>query len=89
MLNIIIEETNRAAKQFYEPNRDQIEDGEVPFTWNCLEMDELNTFLGLLLLMGIIYLPALHLYWSKDELYHCPIFGECMTRDRWKTILRF
>ena len=66
MLNIITEETNRAAKQFYEANRDQIEDGEVPFTWNCLEMEDLNTFLGLLLLMGIIYLPALHLYWSED-----------------------
>ena len=39
--------------------------------------------------MGIHFLPEINFYWSTDELYNAPIYGESMCRDRFKQILRF
>ena len=36
--------------------------------------------------MGIIYKPAIPMFWSSDELYSTPIFSELISR---KLILKF
>lgn len=88
-LNILIEEINHNADQFHEKNRNRIDRGEMRFSWTPVVMDEIGTLLGLLSLMAINFLPEINKYWTKDELYLSPIYGECMTRDRFKVLFRF
>ena len=38
--------------------------------------------------MGIIYKPAIHMYWSSDDLYSTPIFSELISRSRFQLILK-
>ena len=47
------------------------------------------TFLGLLMLMGIVYKPRLTMYWSRDNIMATPIFNQVMRRDRFLLLLRF
>jgi hypothetical protein len=57
--------------------------------WVDLCEDEFNTFIGIILLMGIIILPTLQDYWIASKLFG--IFGvrEIMSRYRFKMIKRF
>ena len=52
-------------------------------------MNELQVFIGLVILMGIVHKPNINSYWSRNELYNTPIFLKVMPRDRFKVILRF
>ena len=58
---------------------------------NCtdLTVNELQMFIGLVILMGIVHKPNINSYWSRDELYNTPIISKVMPRDRFKVILRF
>lgn len=76
VLELIKTETNRYANE----NCDD---------WEIVDISEIRTFLGLLFLIAITYMPRIDMYWSKDHLYYSPIFGEIMTRNRFKRILRF
>ena len=38
-------------------------------------------FLGLCVLMGIVYKPRLKMYWSSDQIYKTSIFSETMAPD--------
>ena len=67
--------------------KEKIDRGQMPWDWTHVTMKEMKTFLALLSLMGINHLPAVRMYWIEDELYNCPIFGECI--DRFKAIFRF
>ena len=51
--------------------------------------NEIKTFLGVLLLMGIVYKPKMRMYWSKDALYSTPLFSEVMSPDRFELIMKF
>ena len=51
--------------------------------------DEMKVFIGLTLLMGLVKLPRLDLYWTKDSLFHVPLFKAVMNRDRYILILKF
>ena len=51
--------------------------------------NEIKTFFGVLLLMGIIYKPKMRMYQLKDALYSTPIFSEVMNRDRLELIMKF
>ena len=58
---------------------------------NCtdLTVNELQMFIGLVILMGIVHKPNVNSYWSRDELYNTPIISKVIPRDRFKVILRF
>ena len=49
--------------------------------WQPVTSPELKTFIGILLLLGIIHKPQLPTYWSTDSLYNTPIFSEVITRN--------
>jgi len=49
----------------------------------------MKKFIGLLLLMGIIYKPQIPMYWSTDIHYQTPIFNQVVKRDRFQLILKF
>lgn len=56
--------------------------------WKQLYIPEFKRFLGLCIIMGNVHMPNLRHYWSKNEMYHHPIFGKIMSRNRFENILR-
>ena len=47
---------------------------------------EIESFLGLVILMGINDLPKIKLYWSKDVVFHNTFISSIMSRDRFLEI---
>lgn len=87
IVDLIVCETNRYADQHIQ--RNVIPPHSPVRTWIPTTRDEMFSFLGLALLMGLIYKPRLHMYWSGDEILRTPVFGQVMSRDRFLLILRF
>lgn len=71
----IIDETNLYAEQKKDKN------------WTLLTQDELQAFLGILIMMGINKLPALDLYWSSDPFFNNQEISSIMSAKRFKKIL--
>ena len=88
ILQHIINETNRYAKQYVEEHPDKITNNYTG-RWTPIDVDELKIFWGLILLTGIIKKPAPHLYWSTKGLYNTPVFSKIMKRDQFLLILKF
>lgn len=59
--------------------------------WRPVSMDELHVFFALILVMGIIKYPRLHMYWSRNGIFSGPrVFcKEVMSRNRFFSILKF
>nr|XP_039255720.1 uncharacterized protein LOC120332523 isoform X1 [Styela clava] len=56
-------------------------------SWKFVDVEEMNAFLGLNILMGIIRLPDTGMYWQKKNcLFDIPSFNKIMTRDRFLKI---
>lgn len=85
LLKKIVEWTNARAeaKKIENPN------SYTAKKWRNLTEEEFRTFLALCMLMGHIKIPEIHLYWSTSELYHHPIFGKSMSRNRFTAILSY
>jgi len=47
-----------------------------------IKPEELDNFLGLTLLMGIVKMPRLHDYWVEDDFFGKTNFSDYLTRDR-------
>ena len=88
MLGLVVIETNRFANKFFLENLDKAANSYLK-NWTDLTVNELQVFIGLVILMGIVHKPNINSYWSRDELYNTPIFLKVMPRDRFKVILRF
>ena len=48
---------------------------------NKITSNNLKKYIAVYLLMGAIKLPEIELYWSKNELFHVPIFSKIMSED--------
>ena len=59
------------------------------FSWKKLTINEFKTWLGIYYMMGIVQKPSLHSYWEKNKVTQTPGFAAIMTRDHFKSILRF
>jgi len=58
--------------------------------WHNIDVDELNQFLGLSIVMGYLKFSSLGTYyWSKFELDSHQIFGKTISHHRYEFILRF
>ena len=77
MIELIFTETNRYSDQYLDSNLNNTYLDE----WQPVTSPEIKTFIGILLLLGIIYKPQLPTYWSTDSLYNTPIFSEVITRN--------
>ena len=85
-VNMIVEETNWYAEQVIGSNivtrKSRLK------VWSSTNADEMKKFFGLVMYMGLVPLPEIHLYWSKSCLY-CNVFVEqTMARDRFFLLLR-
>ena len=61
---IIVEQTNNYAEQYinFLPNNRRHQQA-----WQPVTTDEINTFISILLIMGVVQLPEIRLYWSKKK----------------------
>lgn len=82
--NIVVWTNKRAARFRGTPLPKQ----SILNSWTDVTQDELKKFFGLSILMGNINFPTLKHYWSLDPLYHHPIFGLTMSRNRFECILQ-
>ena len=89
MFGLVVIETNRFANKFFLGNLDNKAANSYLKNWTGLTVNELQVFIGLVILMGIVHKPNINSYWSRNELYNTPIFLKVMPRDRFKVILRF
>lgn len=89
LLQIVSDETNRYAEQFFElrPVLSSKKSHSTEWTPTCPK--EIIKFLGLILLMGHVDKDSIQDYWSTDELVETPIFRKIMARDRFKMVLKF
>ena len=55
----------------------------------CCTEDELKAFIGILIYMGIVKLPWMHMYWSTDILVHQESVSTIMTQTRFMQIWRY
>lgn len=75
VMDIIVKETNRYAIQ----NKTKY--------WEPVSKNELYSFFGMLILMGVHPLPVIDLYWSSDPLFYVEPIAKNMTSKRFKKIL--
>ena len=89
IIDKIVQETNRYAEQFIRANDGNIRRRSLVKLWKPTTHEEMQTFLGLCILMGIIYKPRIWMYWSSDAFYSTPVFSQAMSRERFQIIMRF
>ena len=54
--------------------------------WKEVNADDIWIYIGILILMGIVSKPEIHMYWSTDSIISTPIFSRLMRRDRFEQI---
>lgn len=81
ILEYITEQTNLYASQCMSTEEFQ--------SWEIVTVAELEAFFGFMILMGIVQLPSLLDYWSKDATYYySPIAGR-ISRTRFFEIQKY
>ena len=83
ILEIIVEETNRyAEKMLFEKTSSRLD------KWKPTDKIEIKRFFGLIMWMGIVKFPEVHLYWSKDAAYAQSLPSSVLPRNRFELLLR-
>ncbi|KAM5148076.1 uncharacterized protein ACMZJ9_011736 [Mantella aurantiaca] len=57
--------------------------------WEPVTKDDIWTFLGLIILQGVVRKPLQKWYWSTNKLLETPFFGTVMTEYRFSLIMKF
>lgn len=85
MINLIVTRTNLYAKALKD--KCTLPKARIK-SWVDLTIDEFMVFIGLLFHMGTIRIAQLADYWSSDrQLFDLRPFRQCMSRDRFMSIL--
>lgn len=87
ILQLMTEETNRNASQVLASVR--ISRKSRLNEWKNTDPTEMKQFLGILMWMGLVPMPRLSDYWSKNLLYKNFIAPKIMSRNRFQLLLRF
>ena len=81
ILQHIVDQTNKYAFQCI---------GSPAFlSWDILTVEELQAYMGFLILMGLAHLPSLSDYWSKDNIFHYSAIASRITRTRFLEISKY
>ena len=57
--------------------------------WTQVTVEELQAYMGFMILMGIVHLPSIYDYWKKDEVYHYSPVASRISRDRFFELHRY
>ena len=78
MYELIVCETNRYAEQYMlDNNLEQVDDSYVG-TWEDTTVPEMKKFIGIILLIGIVYKPVIRMYWTTNDLLNTSVFSKLM-----------
>ena len=58
-------------------------------TWDKVTVEELQAYLGFMMLMGIVQLPSIRDYWSNSDTFHYKPIASRISRTRFLQIHRF
>ncbi|GFO04148.1 PiggyBac transposable element-derived protein 4 [Plakobranchus ocellatus] len=87
MIENIVRETNRYAA---ESLRGKALTPKSRFKkWVDVTVQEMWTFFGLIIAMGLVVIDDIEEYWSSHPLYDLPFFRSIMRRDKFLLILSF
>ena len=75
---MIVEQTNLYARQVI---------GEEKYAQ--FEIVSVEEFLGFCVLMGLVHLPAVDVYWRKDEYFQYSPISDRISRSRFREISRY
>ena len=53
-----------------------------------MNMEQLQRFVGLTLLMGLVRMPTLEMYWTHQAIFVTPVFNSIMTRNWYQVLMR-
>lgn len=67
----------------------QTEPAKHKMAWTPVTRDEMEAFVGILVLMGIVKLPRFRMYWMEDSLLHQEGVTSVMPCDRLLQIWRY
>lgn len=57
--------------------------------WGDVDLDKMERFIGIMIMMGITRLPQFDMYWSRHNFLRNPVISNCMTAKGFKAILRY
>jgi hypothetical protein len=83
----VIVETNKYVEQYIQ--KCTLKPRSHVRKWEPVTGEEIYVALGLMMLMGIVQMPTLKSYLSKDPFLETPIFYQTMTQDRFELITKF
>lgn len=83
----IAEQTNLFASQNVTVR--QAKPGSRSHSWKPTDKTEIKKFLGLILYMGLVKLPKLAYYWSKDKILGQKFPSTVMSRNRFELLLQY
>lgn len=86
VLDLIVRETNRYAEQ---QCRKQSGSKSRTRKWTPTYKEEILNFFSISITMGLVPLPYINLYWSKDPIFHNDFISSIMARDRYLLLLKF
>lgn len=86
IIDLIVTETNRYASQ--KVNAEGVKSKSRLKNWSDTNSDEMYKYFGLIICMGLVRIPSVVLYWSKNDLYHNKFICSKMTRDRFLLLLQ-
>lgn len=81
---ILVQETNR-----YYDQQKATDPGKHKRPWAPVTRDEMEAFIGMIILMGIVKLPRFEMYWSQDKLIHQESIANIMSQTRFLQIWRY
>ena len=81
ILNLITDQTN-----IYGKGKKQSSNQRKTSKWKDVSKKEVESFLGLVILMGINDLPNRKLYWSKNMAFHNTFISSIMSQDHFLEI---
>ena len=74
LLQYIVDQSNKFALECM---------GEEKFsTWMKITVQELQAYMGFMVMMGLVKLPSLKDYWKRDEMFHYSPIASRISRDR-------
>lgn len=83
VIHLLVEETNRYAKSLLST---RISPHSRLHTWVDVTSNEMKTFLGIIMWMGLCPKPSIAKYWKKSKIYTSNI-PKYMTRKRFELLL--
>ncbi|CAB3229530.1 unnamed protein product [Arctia plantaginis] len=88
MINKMVSETNNYARNYLRTNQLNMKRKSRMKHWTDTNLQEMKTFLAVVMAMGLCKVPLINLYWSKNNLYRNEFISSAMTRDRFLLLLK-